>query len=1167
MIRKIFLILLSISINYAVAQNKWTNSQLFEHKNFIENKGQFDTKKLPNKESVRFTANIDGVEFCFTNSGYTIIKKVDVKRTEKELAQVKREVGILPEDRSEDKEFKFKKVEQFHELKFLDANADVMIIAENQVSNYYSYSKIKSGASKETIIANAFSKLTYRNIYPFTDVVFEFPKDSSGIKYSIYLHPGANAENIKMLLSENAKAKIVKHNIEINSAIGKIIDHQPVSFISGTKQFLKSKFTLSDNIIGFKIDNSNTSQTVVIDPWTLVPVLGGTTNAYDIDYDNLGNVYVHGGPTVLEKYSPAGALIWTYTPSFGGGYYGDFAVDRNSNNIYIVEAFNPGSGSQVEKINSSAVLLASFPGNPQFSEMWRIAFSRCSNQAVIAGGGISSPTYQTCYLDTNLTSLSPVQYIPSTACCHDVGLLALDNYGNCYQETNLSAFFADGLFENQLVKLPLPALLPVTYNVNTNYAFLEASSITYTGANGYNGLTTSNTLVYSYDGYVLKKWDGPTGNQLVYKRINFPAGGDSSMIYWGGISADDCGNLFLGDEDTVRQYDTTLTLINSYPMPGTIIDVMLSNSGELYVCGLGFASTLTPTGLINCASGGTLTLSTTTVNATCTTAGSATATVTGGSPPYTIVWNTSPPQYGTSITGVPPGTYTVTVMEGSCLSGTLVDTITITAGPGAFYSTPLITTGCIGATNAGAITVTPTGGVLPYSYSWSTGPGDTTNTITGLAPGTYTLTITDSAGCTNIYPALVVDTATGVNFSFSGEINCNGDTTTLSVNLSGGSPPYVVNWTSPVATGENLFGVSAGNFTGTISDASLCTQTFSYTLTEPPLFTASSTSTYDCAVPNSGVITVTASGGNGPYTYAWSLCPTCTTNVNSSLAPGIYTVAITDSNMCVITLVDTIDAYTPLIVNGTTVDACFGGTNGIVTANPSGGAGGTYLYTWTGLPTNTTNTVSPAAPGTYTVSVVNGSCTATSSFTINEDPIVDTLNLITSYCREEESTNLLIGGTTQSPYQWYYLGGPISGATQNNYTASVATMNNYTVTWFLNGCGYSTTGVDSTVFPYLTGTTPTNVFTPNNDANNDMFFPFVELTNSSGINYFEEYNLQIFDRWGKKVFESLAADKGWNGITDKNKKAAAGVYFWIVTATSNCHSKEIQEKGFVELVR
>jgi len=1175
MFKKISLALCLFSIQFAIAQKSWTNKDLFQQKNFIENKGQFDNKKLPNNESVRFTANIDGVEFCFTNQGYTIIKREQVKRTEKEVETFQLSIGLAAE--KEESEFKYKIVEKFHELKFVDANNDVMLIAENRVSNYYSYSDTKSEGKKGTIIANAYTRLTYKNIYPFTDIVFEFPKDSVGIKYSIYLHPGADVGKIKMIFPENSGMHIVKQNLEVRSAFGKIIDHKPISFLLNSKSHVKSKFIISGNEVGFKIDQTNSSETIVIDPWSIVPVFLGSSNAFDIDYDNVGNAYVYGGassgPFVLNKYDvTTGALIWSYNPALlFSNYYGDFAVDRNSNNMYLVEGFNPGTGSQVVKINSSAVQLATYPGDPLFIEMWRISFSRCSNQAVIAGGGISNPTYQTCFLDTSLTSLTNVQYVPTTNCCHDVNMLALDNFGNCYQVTNRSSSL-DGFFENSLVKLPLPTLLPVTYNVPTGYNLQEAASNVFYGgfsgyANGYNGLTTSNTTVYSYDGYVLKKWNGPTGALQVYKRISFPAAGDSSLVYWGGISADDCGNLFLGDNNIVRQYDSTLTLINSYPMTGVITDVNLTNNGELFVCGLGFATLITPTGLINCTSGGTLTLSTTFTNATCTTPGTATATVTGGSPPYSIVWSTSPPTYGTSISGVPPGTYTVTVTEASCLLQALIDTITIGTSGGAFFSTPLITTGCPGAVNAGAITVTPSGGISPYSYSWSTGPGDITNTITGLAAGTYTLTITDSAGCTNTYSALVVDTATGVNFSFSGEINCNGDTTTLSVNLSGGSPPYGVNWTTPVATGVNLNGITAGNFGGNITDASGCVQPFTYTLTEPPLFIASTTAAYNCAIPNSGVITVAAAGGNNPYTYSWTGFPTNATNTNSSLPPGIYTVTVTDSNMCSIVLVDTIDTYIPLVINGTTIDACFGGTNGIVTATPSGGAGGTYVYTWTGILTNTTNVVSPAAPGTYTVSVVSGSCTASATFTVNENPIVDTLNLQTSYCRGETTTNLTIGGATQSPYQWYYIGTPVTGANQNNYTASTNTINGYTVTWFSNGCGFSTTGVDSTVFPFLTGTTPTNVFTPNNDAINDLFFPFVELTNAAGINYFEEYQLQIFDRWGLKAFETTSSEKGWNGITIKGKKADAGVYFWIVKATSNCHHKEIEEKGFVELVR
>jgi gliding motility-associated-like protein len=1154
------------------AQKTWTRKNLFSHKDFIENKGQADDKQLPNKEHVLFTASLEGLEFCFTKSGYTVIR-----REVPEEKEERRTLRSRQKEKTGEADFDKKAEEKFHELKFDGGNPDVQLIAENRVSNYYAYPDLKSPDKKGTLFANAYSKLTYRNIYPFTDIVFEFPADSSGIKYSIYLHPGADVNNVRMTFPLSPSLKLSKDELLIGTAFGKMTDHAPVSFLQKSKSPVKSRFSLSDGAAGFRLNRESSEETIVIDPWTTVPAFsGGFSDAYDIDYDNAGNAYVYGGvfggPLSLLKYDPAGTLVWTYVPTLFSGYYGDFAVDRNSGNIYLVEGFNSFTGSQVIKLNPSATLLASYPGDPQFIEMWRISFSRCSNQAVIAGGGVSNPTYQTCYLDTSLTSLTNVQYVPTTNCCHDVNMLALDNYGNCYQVTNLSSS-ADGLFENVLVKLPLPSLLPVTYSVPSGYAFQEANSNIFYGGgfgnycNGFNGLTTSNTKVFSYDSYVLKKWDGPTGALLTYKRIHYPLLGDSSQTHWSGIAADDCGNLFVSDSNMVRQYDTTLTLINSYTMPGVVIDISLSNSGQLYVCGLGFATSLLPTGMINCSSGGTLGLSTTSSDATCTSPGSATAIITGGSPPYNIVWNTSPPQFGTTITGVPPGVYTVTVTEASCLVQTLIDTVTIGATGGAFYSTPLITTGCPGSVNSGAITVSPSGGVLPYSYSWSTGPGDTTNTITGLAPGTYTLTITDSAGCTNSYSSLVVDTATGVAYTFSGNVNCNGDTTTVSINLSGGSPPYSVNWTSPSASGTVIHGVNAGILTGNITDASGCVQPFTYTLTQPPLFTASSISSYTCSVPNSGVITVSASGGNNPYTYSWTGFPANTTNTNSSLPPGIYTVTVTDSNLCVITLTDTIENYSPLVINGITSSACFGGSNGSVTVNPSGGNGSSYQYSWTGIPGNTGNAVSPAAPGTYTVSVVSGSCTASATFTVNENAIVDTLNLSTSYCKGEATTSLTIPGASQGPYQWYNGGIGIPGATGNSYTTIVGLVNGYSVTWFLNGCGYTTSGVDSTVFPFLTGTTKVNVFSPNSDGENELFYPFVEQAQSPSDNFFAEYHLQIFDRWGLKMFETTSSSQGWNGTNMKNKKLNDGVYFWIVEAKSNCHDKEILEKGTVHIVR
>lgn len=235
-----------------------------------------------------------------------------------------------------------------------------------------------------------------------------------------------------------------------------------------------------------------------------------------------------------------------------------------------------GLGASICKINSNATLLKTFSCPPGFDEIWRIAFSECANQIIVAGGGPVSNN-QTGFIDTNLINFIPIEFVPGANGRHDVALLALDNYGNCYEGT---ISHPDGTFSNQLVKLKLPSLLPVLFHVNAKYNFAEGQSFRYYNfgfSNGYNGIATSGKFVYSYDSYKLRKWSALTGQILTTKQISYPSGGDSSKIYWGGISADDCGNLFLADNNIVRQYDTTLTLVNSYTMPGIITDISLSN--------------------------------------------------------------------------------------------------------------------------------------------------------------------------------------------------------------------------------------------------------------------------------------------------------------------------------------------------------------------------------------------------------------------------------------------------------------------------------------------------------------------------------------------------------------------------------------------------------------
>ena len=478
---------------------------------------------------------------------------------------------------------------------------------------------------------------------------------------------------------------------------------------------------------------------MVIDPWTVTPDFGPISSlAYDVDYDNEGNVYAYGSISStatysLLKFDPTGYLLWRYECVFDlSSIYGDFAIDRCSNSIYIVEGGNGFSGANVLKINSSATLLARYYGTHFFTFMYRISFNKYTQQAVIGGGGeFFDSTYQICSLDTNLV-LSPVCFMPDTAAFHAVACIALDNYGSCYSLTTHAYY--DSLYDNQLVKMPVAGFMPVTYAVNSGYELVEHSSVLYGYdfgffSGGFGGLATSNHTVYSYDSYVLKKWDGPTGNLLVYKRIHYPSYdtttlmNDSSRIHWTGLFADDCGNVFVADSNVVLQYDSTLTIINSYTMPNIITDINMNNAGVMYVCGLGFVSSITPTGIINCY-GGDMRASTISIDATCTTPGSATMTVTNGIPPYHITWNTLPVQYGATAINLSPGTYTFDVADASCTQNVLTDTVVIHASGGAFLSVPDINPGCPGLNN-GTIAVTNSGGVGPYTFTWSTTAADT----------------------------------------------------------------------------------------------------------------------------------------------------------------------------------------------------------------------------------------------------------------------------------------------------------------------------------------------------------------------------------------------------------------------------------------------------------
>ncbi|MEG2103535.1 MAG: SprB repeat-containing protein, partial [Flavobacterium sp.] len=175
------------------------------------------------------------------------------------------------------------------------------------------------------------------------------------------------------------------------------------------------------------------------------------------------------------------------------------------------------------------------------------------------------------------------------------------------------------------------------------------------------------------------------------------------------------------------------------------------------------------------------------------------------------------PSGGTAATasGLAAGTYTVTVTDANAC--TITRTVTITQ-PTAISGTTVVTNIACNGGSTGAINLTPTGGIAPYTFNW--GGGITTEDRTGLAAGTYTVTITDANGCTGTVSATVTQSAPMSATTSQTNIACNGGSNgTASIVVTGGTAPYTYSWSPSGGTAATASGLAAGTYTVTVTDA------------------------------------------------------------------------------------------------------------------------------------------------------------------------------------------------------------------------------------------------------------------------------------------------------------------------------------------------------------
>ncbi len=356
----------------------------------------------------------------------------------------------------------------------------------------------------------------------------------------------------------------------------------------------------------------------------------------------------------------------------------------------------------------------------------------------------------------------------------------------------------------------------------------------------------------------------------------------------------------------------------------------------------------------------------------------------GAQAAYTVSWSNGATTE--DLTNIPAGTYTVTVTDGNgCQS---VETFLVNNIGSLAISSTTTPTSCFGGSN-GAVDITATGGQTPYTFTWDS--GQTTEDLTGITAGTYTVTMQDQQGCI-ISESITVNSATEIIISANSISNelCNTDNGVIDVNVTGGTGSYGYQWSNGQGT-EDLNNLTAGTYTLDVVDGNGCTASNSFSIVNDVsncsafcyiALQENAINNEDCGSGN-GSIDINVLNAVAPVTYSWSNGGT--TEDISNLSAGTYTVTVTDANNCSVSESYQVSNNTGnLVISDATIsnENC-GGANGGINITVTGGAL-PYTYSWSNNSTN--EDLTNVSAGNYTVSVTDGNgCNVSNSYTINNN--------------------------------------------------------------------------------------------------------------------------------------------------------------------------------------
>ena len=433
-----------------------------------------------------------------------------------------------------------------------------------------------------------------------------------------------------------------------------------------------------------------------------------------------------------------------------------------------------------------------------------------------------------------------------------------------------------------------------------------------------------------------------------------------------------------------------------------------------------------------------LSLSSTQVNVLCfgNNTGAINLTVAGGTAPYTYAWsnNTTAQDPSNLIAGV----YTVTVTDANGCTATLSITITQPA-TAVSISTTVQNILCLNGT--GSINSSPAGGVSPYTYSWSNQA--TTQNITNLQAGNYTVTVTDANGCTANAVGVVAITLSTVPVQINNSTGTNVLTCTtpaISLQATGG---VTYTWTGGQTpnTANNVITIP-GSYTVNMIDPNGCAVSQSIVITQnitPPtsgITNSTGTTIIDC---NASSINLLATGGG---TYQWN--NGLGTNAAQSISQaGSFTVVVTAANGCLDSSTVVLTVAPVPLVTGIDTTICSGQSVLITPVYyPTGGQ-----VIWTNGQTTPNLTVSPTSTTMYSVLYTWNGCTATEDITVTVNPTPALSVTSSSICFGDTTAIVAQANLANGVYNWISL-----NQTGPNLTVFPTQTTSYTATYTLNGC-------------------------------------------------------------------------------------------------------------------